>query len=197
MKRVAIILAGGRSERMGGRDKALAEIDGRRLIDHVVARLLEQADIIAISGNADYGTKLPVIPDDREGPQGPAAGVFAASRWVSRHCAPVTGFCTAPVDGPFFPGDLIARLVGAGGSAVAVDDEGVHPTFAYWTIESLTGAWPAFVGRSSVSLRSIAATAKARQVRWPGGGRFFNVNTPAALAAARARYRAEGTPPSS
>jgi len=177
VRRIAVILAGGRSARMGGRDKALAELGGIRLIDRAIARLAPQADRIVISGRRDYGTGLAAIADEKSGPQGPAAGIFAVSRWMAQNEASTEGFFTAPVDGPFLPGDLAQRLGACGGPAVAADDGGVHPTFAYWTLRALEGAWEKLRGAPSISLRGLAGASKATEVRWAGTGLFFNVNT--------------------
>jgi molybdopterin-guanine dinucleotide biosynthesis protein A len=193
MKLFVVILAGGRSVRMGGRDKALAELGGARLIDHVIARLAPQVDRIAISGRQDYGTGFDVIADEPQGPQGPAAGVFAAARWMSFHQPDTDRFFTSPVDGPFLPEDLVARLGGADDSAIAVDDDGAHPTFACWTASSLAVAGEKLGGEKSLSLRALAAAAKAREIAWPGRRYFININTPEDLEAAL-RQREPGSP---
>lgn len=190
MKRVVVILAGGRSARMGGRDKALIELGGARLIDRVIARLAPQVDRMVISGREDYGTGFEVIADAPRDPQGPAAGLLAAARWLPEYLPDTDRFFTAPVDGPFLPADLVARLSGSGGPAIAVDDEGAHPTFACWTLASLAAAREKLAGETSLSLRAIAAAANARQVAWPGNRQFININTPEDVAAAL-RQRAE------
>lgn len=184
MKRIAVILAGGRSARMGGRDKALVELGGARLIDCVIARLAPQVDRMVISGREDYGTGFEVIADAPLGPRGPAAGLLAVAGWMPIRLPDTDRFFTAPVDGPFLPDDLVARLAVAGGPAIAVDDEGVHPTFACWTVFSLAGMCEKLSGEKSPSLRAIAAATNARQVAWPGGRYFTNINAPEDLEAA-------------
>ncbi|HOP19724.1 MAG TPA: molybdenum cofactor guanylyltransferase [Amphiplicatus sp.] len=178
MKRIVFILAGGKSTRMGGEDKALAMLEGRRLIDCVVSRLSPQADRLVISGRGDYGTGLAFTADEAEGPAGPAGGLFAAARWMERHEPSTEGFFTAPVDGPFAPEDLMQRLMLSGASAIAADEAGVHPTFAYWRLVDLAGAWPKLKGEASISLRSLARACSAREICWPGASFFFNVNAP-------------------
>ncbi|MBB5519322.1 molybdopterin-guanine dinucleotide biosynthesis protein A [Amphiplicatus metriothermophilus] len=176
--RVVALLAGGASSRMGGRDKALARLAGARLVDHALARLGPQADRLVISGPHDYGTGLPCVPDSAEGPRGPVAGIFSLWRWVEANAAEARGFFTAPVDGPFAPPDLVARLAEAGGPAIAADPQGSHPVFAYWTCAALAQAWPAAKDAPSLSLKALAATCGARAVVWPEEGFFLNVNTP-------------------
>ena len=63
----AVILAGGLATRMGGGDKGLRLVAGKRLIDIVIARLAPQCQPLAISANGDperfakFG--LPVLAD--------------------------------------------------------------------------------------------------------------------------------------
>lgn len=192
MKRVAVILAGGRSARMGGRDKALVELGGARLIDCVIARLAPQVDRMVISGREDYGTGFEVIADAPQGPQGPAAGLLATARWMSAHLPDTDRFFTAPVDGPFLPADLVAGLAGPGGPAIAVDDAGAHPTFACWTLSALASVGDKLSGGKSLSLRAIAAATGAREVAWPGDRYFININAPEDLVAAQ-RQRSDET----
>ena len=47
----ALILAGGRGQRMAGFDKGLIELLGRPLIIHVIERLAPQVELIRINAN--------------------------------------------------------------------------------------------------------------------------------------------------
>lgn len=166
---------------MGGdADKAVARLGAVRLVDRVIARLKPQADRILISGPADYGAGLEIVPDAPDAPLGPAAGIFSVSRYLRREGA-AERFVTAPVDGPFLPEDLIERLA-SDAPSVAADEEGVHPTFACWTLAALDRANAALAGAPSVSLKGLATMTGARVVRWPGAGAFANINTPEDLA---------------
>lgn len=179
MTPIAVILAGGQSRRMG-RDKATMEFRGKRLIDHVIERLLPQAETILLSARQDYGTGLSTIAD-ASAFEGPVAGLFGAADWLADNRPACEGFLTVPVDGPFLPVDLAQRLTAQGGvSAIAHDEAGTHPTFAYWTLASLT-----FARRSlsnGPSLHALAKLAKTRSVTWPGIQNFTNFNTPDDLA---------------
>ena len=48
-----LILAGGRSSRMGGTDKTLLALGGRPMIRHVLDRLAPQASPVVINTNGD------------------------------------------------------------------------------------------------------------------------------------------------
>ena len=198
--RYGVVLAGGQSRRMGGEDKAALRLAGRPLIAHVIDRLAPQVDRLVIAGRHDYGTGLATVGDD---PQmaGPVAALYGVARWLgethgkSRDKSQgkmhddVPAFVTAPADGPFVPEDLVERLTEhlAGAQpqgAIALDDAGIHPTFAAWRMADLDrvrgdlGAAP--------SLRRLAELTDARRIAWPGTHSFFNVNTPDDLAAAEA-----------
>ncbi len=75
----AVILAGGRSSRMG-LNKALVRLDGRTLIESIADVANSVADDVVISANepSPYGfLGLPVVADVFKG-QGPMAGLHAA-----------------------------------------------------------------------------------------------------------------------
>lgn len=171
---VGVVLAGGQSRRMG-RDKAVVAFKGKRLIDHVIERLSPQVDRVLLSAGQTYDTGLTAIADAAAF-QGPVAGLFGVADWMARHAPGCDGFLTAPVDGPFLPDDLAGRLTDRPDqSAIAQDEAGTHPTFAYWTLAALEQA------RSSLpdapSLHRLAKSAEAREVTWPGTDHFINLNT--------------------
>ena len=104
-----LILAGGAARRMGGGDKGLTELAGKPLIEYALARLAPQVDALIINANrnvaryADYGH--PVVTDERQGFQGPLAGMASGLKAVE------TEFMVcAPCDSPLLPEDLVGRL---------------------------------------------------------------------------------------
>ena len=76
---VGIVLAGGKSSRMGGGDKCLLPLAGRPILAHVIERLKPQVAelIISASGEptrfSDFG--LPGVEDRLGGYVGPLAGI--------------------------------------------------------------------------------------------------------------------------
>ena len=196
-----VILAGGRATRMGGGDKGLRMVGGRRLIDHVIDRLAPQCGGLAINANGDparlAGFGLPVLPDSLADHPRPLAGVLAGLDWAAALGA--TAIVTAAADTPFFPTDLVARLrAGAGPSglclAASPDETGRvqrHPTFGLWPVALRDDLRAALVG----GLRKIVIWTDAH-----GAGQavfdsapfdpFFNVNTPEDILTAEALMRA-------
>jgi molybdopterin-guanine dinucleotide biosynthesis protein A len=84
-----LILAGGKGERLGGADKALAPLAGAPLIGWVQARLGPQVEALAVSARGDparFGfLGLAVLPDPPEAGEadwGPVAGVVSGLRWA-------------------------------------------------------------------------------------------------------------------
>ena len=47
----AVILAGGRGQRLGGRDKGLVELDGSPLVAHILASISPQVGAVIINAN--------------------------------------------------------------------------------------------------------------------------------------------------
>jgi molybdopterin-guanine dinucleotide biosynthesis protein A len=112
----AVVLAGGRGERLGGMDKGLALLAGKPLIAHVLARLAPQVDDIVISANrnaeryAEFGA--PVVADAEADFPGPLAGILAGAA-RARH----DWLLVVPCDTPFLPDDLGVGLLAAARAA--------------------------------------------------------------------------------
>lgn len=143
MRIAGIILAGGRSSRMDGHDKALLPFGTARLIDFIVARLSLQLETLAINSNGDTvafaDLHLPVIADRVSGFAGPLAGILAGMEWAAKEPVPFTHILTVATDTPFFPHDLASKLGGAIAGAldhiaVAVSDATWHPVFGLWPV---------------------------------------------------------------
>ena len=112
---VGVLLAGGRSQRMGGGDKCLRSLGGRPLLAHVIERVRPQLRDLILNANGDpakfaaFG--LPVVPDTISDFAGPLAGVLAGLDWAAANAPDCPWIVTAPTDSPFLPPDLVARLI--------------------------------------------------------------------------------------
>ncbi len=101
----AFVLAGGRSIRMG-RDKALLEVAGCPLVEHMLCKLRAMGYSPRIAGSrADLASFAPVVEDLHQG-CGPLSGIEAALA-ISEE--PLNLF--VPVDAPFLPIGLLKWLV--------------------------------------------------------------------------------------
>lgn len=193
------LLAGGRSMRMG-RDKCLIELAGKPMIAHVIARLRPQVHRIVIVANGDpirfSGTCLPVVSDTVEGHAGPLAGLHAALEWAVSETPNAKYVATVPVDTPFFPEDVIARLLAAlkekkSASAIAACAGTYHPVIGLWEV-ALIGEVEDALRAGVRAMTRFAEMMKSAVVDFPvaeAGARsidpFFNVNTPEDLETAR------------
>ncbi|MCA0922562.1 molybdenum cofactor guanylyltransferase MobA [Pseudooceanicola nanhaiensis] len=209
---LGVILAGGLATRMGGGDKALLEVGGESLLRRIVARLEPQVEAIALNANGDPARfdalGLPVVADSIAGFAGPLAGVLAGLDWAAEQGA--ESIVTVAGDTPFFPCDLVPRLLLAAEGAAhplalaATPRSGAevlksgggkrvnrHPTF---------GLWPVALRDD---LRAALQDGLRKVIVWTDGhgagealfpaepfDPFFNVNTPEDLAHAETLVRA-------
>jgi len=198
-----VILAGGRSTRMGGGDKALLPLGGRPLLAHVIDRLRPQVDALALNANGDparfaaFG--LPIAADTIGDFAGPLAGILAGLGWARRQRQVPDAIVTAAADTPFFPVDLVERLATAarrGGLAVARTNGRLHPVFGYFPIDCAEHLDDFLRHSGSRKVADWLDRSGFTAVDFAGGegvrDPFFNINTPADLAAAAARH-AEST----
>ena len=138
-----VILAGGRSRRMGGGDKGLLELAGRPMLAHVVCRMRPQVGALIINANGDPGRfaplGLPGVPDTNGGFVGPLAGVLAGMRWSAANAPAARWIATAAGDAPLLPADLVDRMVQAvedrpGAIALAQSHGELHPVIGLWPL---------------------------------------------------------------
>jgi molybdopterin-guanine dinucleotide biosynthesis protein A len=201
-----VLLAGGRSSRMGGREKALLDIGGQSMLLHVLARLRPQVGRIVINANGDparfSGHCLPVIADSIEGYAGPLAGLHAGIEWARTETPDAKFIASVPIDCPFLPLDLVSRLKAAliakgAPCAIAASDGERHPVAGLWRVD-LAEALADSLKRNVRALHRFAdshgcAVADFGPVEIAGThiDPFFNVNAPADLEKARALFSTE------
>lgn len=180
---MGVLLAGGQSRRMDGQDKALVQIGGQRMIDRVLARLRPQVSAVLLSAGQDYLTGLMALPDRAEGPAGPVGAIRTVAGYLAARG--IDGFVTVPVDAPFVPLDLVARLGAAGPVAMARGDGGWQPGFALWSADRVLAALPSQCCSEKWSLRRLGERLAAQAVDFGDTGALMNVNTMQELEHAR------------
>lgn len=195
---LGVILAGGRSRRFGGGDKALADLGEQSILARVIDRFRPQVDRLVLNINGDAGRFSAFGVEtiaDRENPElGPLSGLLAAMDWAGEHAPGATLIATVSADVPFLPSDLISRLDGArsGGVAIATSNGRRHPTIGLWPSGARDAVADA-LSRRALSVDRLASDLDAVAVDFPMGNiggteidPFFNVNTRDDLDAARA-----------
>ncbi|MBW1731623.1 MAG: molybdenum cofactor guanylyltransferase [Deltaproteobacteria bacterium] len=128
---IGVILAGGKSTRYG-RNKALVQIQGRPLIEHVIQVMSSLfKDIILMTNTpAEYAyLGLPMVEDIIKG-LGPIGGIYTALKVMDKEA----GFFVA-CDMPFLNKDLIHYMV-----SIRDDFDVVVPRVG-WKIEALHGIY--------------------------------------------------------
>lgn len=181
---LGVILAGGLGTRMGRVSKGEILLGGTRLLDRCFERLDPQVDGIVLNANVDLVTTLPCIADPLTGHLGPLAGILAGLQYAAG-----TGhshIVTAAVDTPFFPCDLVPRLMLASdGFAIATTADGMQGTFGLWPV-TLAKPLRTFLEAGGRRVRSFAQEHRAATALFPDTtpDSFFNINTPADLEAA-------------
>ncbi len=128
-----VVLAGGRSRRMG-RDKLPLRLGGATLLDRVYEVLSSRCTEVLVVGEGDYapaGARR--IPDLRPG-EGPLAGIEAGLLAASHR-----SIFVAAGDMPFLTGELVGGLLGflSGSTQAVVPDIGLglHPLCAAYARE--------------------------------------------------------------
>ncbi len=141
---VGLVLAGGAGSRMQGQDKGLQTYRGKRLIDHVVEKLVPQVGRLMISANRHLTTYTDVaetvVRDSITGNrrhskryQGPMAGIAAAAEHLIQEKASkkdlgdFQAIQISSCDTPMIPLDLCSRLtipLNSNQSLVAVVHDG-------------------------------------------------------------------------
>ena len=199
MRVAGLILAGGRSRRMGGGDKFMLELDGRPLITRVVERLRSQVEFLAISANGDperlRNFSLKVLPDETPS-RGPLSGLRAGLDWAQSIGA--THLVTAAADSPFLPPDLVQALCAGMNDkhcALAASGGRTHPTFGAWRTDVLSELDAFFGEQTADRVLDFARRCGAAIVDFASGSDgdpFFNVNTPEDLQTAQALISGRG-----
>jgi molybdopterin-guanine dinucleotide biosynthesis protein A len=194
-----IVLAGGASQRMG-RDKALLELDGKRLIEVVIERMAQLcAQVLVVADNARpyAGLEVPVVEDRFRG-VGVLGGLHAGLEAAAHELALAVG-----CDMPFLDPDLLRAFVGwAEGFDVAVlrygDGEQVEPLHGVYRRTCL----PAMEAAIRTGRRRIISFFPQVRVRYvtpedvtpfdPALRSFHNINTPEEWEALRTEWTAGG-----
>lgn len=192
---LGVLLAGGRSRRMGGTNKAFLCVGGQTLAGRAIARLAPQCGALLISANRDAsmlaGHGVPVLADVMLDYGGPLAGILTAMDWAARERPATQWILSAPVDAPFLPDDLGARLWNVACNigkqvALAASNGQTHFVCGLWHTGLRNRIHHMLVERAINRAEAIAESCGYETVQWAGApfDPFFNVNTPEDLAMA-------------
>ncbi len=189
-----VLLAGGLSRRMGGGDKCLRDLGGRPILAQVIERAAPQVGALVLNANGDparfasFG--LPVAADVVEGYAGPLAGVLTGLDWATDNAPGAAWVASFACDAPFFPADMVARMLAAveaagADMACAVTHGRTHPVFGLWPVSLREALRRAMVEEEIRKVDLWTARYKLVEVAFPdvetAAGPldpFFNTNRP-------------------
>jgi molybdopterin-guanine dinucleotide biosynthesis protein A len=139
-KATAIVLAGGKSSRMG-KDKSLLPVNGRPLIAHIVDQLRDRFDEIIIGANdpEKYAfLNLPVVADI-EKDKGPLMGIYSCLKASTNDVNFVTA-CDIPVMNTKLISNMLQLAAGVDMVLPVGDENKYEPLFAIYNKSVLPSA---------------------------------------------------------
>jgi molybdopterin-guanine dinucleotide biosynthesis protein A len=184
-----VILTGGRSRRMGGGFKAMALLNEKPLIRHVIDRLQPQVQTLVLSVekySPEFGVfDLQQVEDPRPGSRGPLGGLLSALAHLESSC---DWILLVPCDAPFLPLDLASRLMecaldgGQAGCVVRYDSE-IQPTFSIWHRRLLPQLEKAVLEKDMAGFKQFLRDTPVAILEWEPSdpSPFFNINDPDSL----------------
>lgn len=186
-----LVLAGGRSTRMG-RDKAALEYSGRSQLERAFALLDPLVSRAFVSVRADQGAdplraRFPQIVDAAPGLEGPAAGILSALR-----AHPAAAWLVLACDLPFLDAGTLQHLIARRdptriATAFRSSHDGLpEPLCAIYEPAALAGL-ETFVAGGRNCPRKFLIQSGALLLDQPRAEALDNVNTPTELDDARLR----------
>ncbi len=178
MKYTGIILAGGKSSRMG-EDKGLLLFKNKPMIEYLI-NVLKQTDIptIIIANNPEYEKfNLPVYSDIVKD-KGPAGGIYTALS----HSTSENNIILS-CDTPFVSEELISFLIDSHSEhqiTIPVYDEKIHPLIGIYN-KSLLKIFKKAIGDKNLKMRNIIHSTNLNLIKVPdriaeNGKCFININ---------------------
>ncbi|PCJ28434.1 MAG: molybdenum cofactor guanylyltransferase [SAR86 cluster bacterium] len=195
----AVVLAGGKSSRMGYQDKALLTLHKKPLIEHVIENARNQVGSMVISVNNcpqkyEY-LQLPLIPDKLCNQAGPLSGIYSAMDWFHKEKkeSDIKYLACFAADVPYFPENIIALLsdsLESTGCKVAYCISGgqIQPLFSLWSLDLLDDI-KAALNRGVYGPKPLLPKLQSVMVDIPSSKPeyFLNINSPDSLAEAEKR----------
>jgi molybdopterin-guanine dinucleotide biosynthesis protein A len=179
-----LVLSGGQARRMGGIDKGLQLLDGKKLVIHAIERLIPQTATILVNANRHLQVYekigFPVITDEFEDFAGPLAGFHAGLV----HCK--TPFMVAvPCDAPFYPENLVSKLKKAlleKDADIAIAVTGKKPPLTHQPVfclmkKKLHPHLRAFLKTGQRKIDQWNATLAVAHAHFENESEFYNINT--------------------
>lgn len=141
-----VILAGGKASRMSFRDKALAPLNGKPLLEYVIGKATPQVRQLALSVNHNIeryqAFELPIVSDRDASYAGPLLGILSAMHWFkdTQDYKGIRYLACFPGDVPEFPRDVVSQLTQELSSesatvAYITHQDQIQPLFSIWHLD--------------------------------------------------------------
>jgi molybdopterin-guanine dinucleotide biosynthesis protein A len=155
----AIILAGARSERLGGADKASVVVGGESLLERAVAAVGAAERIFVVGPRRDLGVDVLWVQDEGGGP---AAAIAAGIEKVRSDITVVLA-----VDHPLVTESDVSRLIAsmARDGAIATDDTGRRqPLVAAYVTNALVAVLARSISSNGARVRDLVSSLHLEEV---------------------------------
>ncbi|MFC6864738.1 molybdenum cofactor guanylyltransferase [Halomicroarcula sp. GCM10025817] len=203
--RSGVVVAGGRSTRFGGADKAVATLAGTPMVRRVADRLLDVVGELVVNCRPDQtpavreamaGYPLPVrYGEDEEPDRGPVAGIRNGLREAGGEYAAVVA-CDMPFVEPALLEFLFDRAAGADAAVPRLSSGWFQTTQAVYRTEAMVAACDIALEaenprilRPIDELEDVVVVEEAAVESVASTESFENINTPDEFAAAAERLR--------
>lgn len=207
-KTIAVILAGGRSSRMGGQPKCLCSLGEERIIDTLLAKLAPQVDEILLNIAPDSTlaedifrhpshrpAHISIVEDVYSSFSGPLAGIASSMQYLRARKSSANWLLSVASDTPFIPTDLYSRFLQAtklhkNHVYVAQHNHQQQYVFALWNIALFPRLDTILRAAENYRMQDILRLLEAISVDFSSSDEnaFFNVNTPQDLIAAHSIF---------
>jgi len=172
----AVVLAGGRSTRMG-HDKSMLDIAGRPMIQHVANRLRDHFDEMLVSANDTERYRfldLKIIPDRTPG-MGPMMGIASALQ-ASAHDLNLVAACDIPDPDTSLAHRMLARADGCDAVVPRSGKDLLEPLFAVYR-KSVSPIMFALLQDGDRAIRQVFTRCRTRFVEVSEPTAVRNLNT--------------------
>jgi len=184
---LGVILAGGKSKRMG-KNKLFLKLNNIELIDHTIQKVKKSLKELIIITNQEneffVKNNLTTVKDCIDGQLGPLVGILTAMKWAKENYPSCSWIATFPCDTPFFPEAVILQFIKESKKKesliLCASSHGrKHNIFGLWSLDLYDKLYNDLVNNK---IRKVQDWTKANNIKnlefqFKEYDPFFNINT--------------------
>lgn len=164
----------------------MVELNGQPLIEHTLARLESQLELIIISSSDPQLARYqrPLVNDQQQDRLGPLAGIYATMLWLQHHQPQIQWLQVCPVDTPRLPANLFSQLAQAANQrqlalaqSPSADGLRSQPLHSLWSI-NLAPQLAKHLAAQQYRVMQFIRQQNAVLVEFAQAQEFQNINTP-------------------